>query len=240
MNSTHSPVEELEQMRDRTAADFLGTRYLYHGTSLAAWEAIVRAGELVPRGAAEGNWSHTVVSHEAAIYLSTAYATYFAACATREESKGVVIEIDVASLAGEQLCCDEDAYALLDLKHKHAGRHLAELVEQAKLELPTGLEYAKASLELMGNCAYLGSIPLSAVTRAVSIDWDANPELAHTALEPVISPQNFRFLGDFYIRLTHWLFDAPAEEPTKHDFFGFGSRLPRSREGLQHIYPVRD
>src|SRR5260370_37557467 len=103
-------------MQDKTVADLLGTRYLYHGTSLAAWEAIVHAGELIPRGAAEGNWSHTVVSHEAAIYLSTAYATYFAACATREESNGVVIEIDVMTMTSEQLCCDEDSYALLDLK----------------------------------------------------------------------------------------------------------------------------
>jgi hypothetical protein len=227
-------------MCDKTIAGLLGARYLYHGTSQAAWQAIVQTGGLIPRGTSEGNWSHTVVSHEAAIYLSTAYATYFAACATRDDSNGVVIEIDVAALAGERLCCDEDAYALLDLKMRHSGRHLNALVELAKKALPTGLEYARASLELMGNCGYLGNIPLSAVTRAVSIDWGANPELACTALEPVIAPQNYRFFGDFYIRLTHWLFDASGEEPAKDDFFGFGPQLPRSREGLQHIYPVRD
>lgn len=214
----------------------LGERFLYHGTSLSAWEGILRAGQMVPRGEAAGNWSHTVQSHEAVIYLTTAYAAYFAACATQEGGVGVVLEIDTEMLEPDALCCDEDAYALLDLKRQHADKDVPALVEMAKQSLPSGITYAAASLCLMGNCGYQQAIPLSAVRRVVQIDWAANLELAHTALEPVISPQNYRFFGTAYRRLTQWLFDTVVADPEEADFFSETQPLPSSRAGLSLIH----
>ena len=118
-------------------SDLLGTRYLYHGTSAAAWQAIRHHGALLPRGENSGNWSHTVRSHEGAVYLTSAYGLYFAACASGEGSEGAVLQIDVDALAAPQLCCDEDAYALLDLKRANPGKPVAELVQRAKEALAT-------------------------------------------------------------------------------------------------------
>lgn len=217
-------------------ASELGERFLYHGTSLSAWEAILRSGQMEPRGEAAGNWSHTVQSHEAVIYLTSTYPAYFAACATPKGGAGVVLEIDVEMLEPATLCCDEDAYALLDLKRQHADKDVHALVEMAKQALPSGIAYAAASLQLMGNCGYQQAIPLSAIRRVVQIDWAANVELAHTALEPVISPQNYRFCGKAYQRLTQWLFDASVTAPEEADFFSETQPLPSSRAGLSLIY----
>jgi hypothetical protein len=130
-------------------------------------------------------------------------------------------------------CCDEDAYALLDLKRHYPHKDAKELVEIAKEVLPTGAAYAAASLRTMGNCGYLTNIPVSAVTRAVQIDWSANPELAHGALEPVISPQNYKLFGGAYRRLTRWLFDEPLSEPVPEEGpLSFLLRLPSSRHGI--------
>lgn len=215
-----------------SAAVELGERSLYHGTSLSAWEAILRTGQIEPRGGRRGNWDHTVPSHEAVIYLTTAYATYFAACATQEGDAGVVLEIDAEALKPESLCCDEDAYALLDLKRQHADKDAHALAAMAKQALPTGVEYAAASLKVIGNCGYQQNIPLSAICRAVRIDWSANLELARAALEPVISPQNYRFFSDSYRQLTQWLFDASVVGGEDADFFGRSQPLPSTRQGL--------
>lgn len=218
-------------------SDLLGIRYLYHGTSAAAWQAIRRGGALLPRGEGSGNWSHTVRSHEAVIYLTSAYGLYFAACASRQGSEGVVLQIDVDTLEGPLLCCDEDAYALLDLKRANPGKSVNELAQSAKEALPVGLEYAAASLQVMGNCGYYGTIPLEAVTRAVAVDWSTNPQLAHAALEPVISPQAYRFMGAYYRRLAEWLFSPSVTAAVDNDPWTMGMQLPQSSEGVRSVWP---
>ena len=215
-------------------SDLLGTRYLYHGTSAAAWLAIHASGAIEPRGDASGNWGHTALSHEGVIYLTTAYAAYFAACSSRQEQSGVVIEIDADALEPSQLCCDEDAYALIDLKQANPTKTPRELVELAKKTLPVGIEYAVGSLRLMGNCGHVAKIPLNAITRVVSIDWSANAQLAHTALEPVITPINYELMGSYYRKLTQWLFGEDSTEPD--DPLAVGMRLPGSRDGLEVCY----
>ncbi|NIE63173.1 hypothetical protein [Burkholderia sp. Ax-1719] len=209
-----------------------GERYLYHGTSSTAWAAIMHAGKLQARGALPGNWTHTAESHAGVVYLTTAYAAYFAACATRQGDCGVVLEIDVEALHADILCCDEDAYALLDLKNLYPEKSVYELAAMAKEALPTGPEVAAASLQLMGNCGYLADIPLSAVTRVVQIEWQANPELAHAALEPVISPQNYRLFGPAYRKLTRWLFEEVIEGLTETELWSQMQPLPSRRDGL--------
>ena len=222
---------------NRKNSDLLGTRYLSHGTSAAAWQAIRHNGALQPRGEHSGNWSHTVRSHEGVIYLTSAYGLYFAACASGEGSEGVVLQIDVDALAAPQLCCDEDAYALLDLKRANPGKSVEELVQRAKETLPVGAEYAAASLQVMGNCGYHATIPLAAVTRAVAINWSLNPQLTLAALDAVISPQAYRFVGSYYRQLTQWLFSPSCPIPSASDPLTLGMQLPTTSAGVSSVWP---
>ncbi|WP_150126496.1 hypothetical protein [Burkholderia cenocepacia] len=147
------------------------------------------------------------------------------------------MQIDVDALAAPQLCCDEDAYALLDLKRAHPGKSVEELVQHAKDTLPVGATYAAASLQAIGNCGYLAAIPLGAVTCAVAINWRLNPQLTLASLDAVVSPQAYRFVGSYYRQLTQWLFDPSSALQVESDPLTLGMKFPETSAGVSPVWP---
>jgi len=204
--------------------------FLYHGTSEARYQAMLAAGELRPRGEEKGNWAHTEVSHPEAIYLTQCYALYFAVCATEDDGVGIVLEVSTESLDRNRLAVDEDALALAGRKDANSPRKATERAARAKQIMPMGFEAALESLRVMGTCAYLGIIPMTAVRRVLRIDWKQSKMLRHQALEPVISPMNYKLFGAGYEKLTHWAFGDP---PTPDVPIRFDVVTPSNRDGLQ-------
>lgn len=73
----------------------------------------------------------------------------------------------------------------------------------------------------MGNCSYMGVIPVKAITRVSIFDPKSNREMALTAADPTISIVNYRFCADKYRALVRWLMGetVSAEDMVLGQFF---------------------
>lgn len=199
---------------------------LWHGTTEARASAIVQEG-IVPRGKRRSNWENA--SRADAVYLTDAYAMYFAAHAARDAAgRLAVVEIDTDLLPETSgLAADEDAlwgawrHGGVDAGPDGPCLEAMSLMDQAAYFAETLEEWRDAgfgherSLALIGNCTYLGHVPPEAVTRVVTYPEDGLWRVRWH--DPVISLKNFRFLGHEY-RATQRVFAGRPEEA-----FGFTS-----------------
>ena len=180
---------------------------LYHGTSDRHVESILISG-LLPRLASGSNWE--AASCQENVYLTTAYAIYFAQNARSSFSEGLaIVEIDTALLADQDaLLADEDALAYLWAKGGLADPDGPRGVRDPRavaVHYASRLRYVAAagygheiSLEVMGNCSHEGAIPASAITRVVTFSSDGGPWWLQFH-DPVVSPLNFRYQGSEYV-----------------------------------------
>ena len=187
---------------------------IYHGTSAKNLKSILNYG-IKPRGRGnrKSNWDHTVISRVGHVYMTTAYALYFALCAKGKGDMGLVVEIDTGKLDESWLYPDEDfiAQALEKTEAKHGVGNRPTLNERtAQIDLESYRHCWEKSLEYMGNCSYRGPVPSSAITRYATIDFKKRPEIAMTSMDPSICIDNYRFCGWKYRGLVAWLFgDGP-------------------------------
>lgn len=211
---------------------------LYHGTSERHLESILRDG-IHPRSKRKGNWTHTVNSANGVVYLTNAYAIFFAECAVKGDERGVVLEIDTNKLSPFDLVPDEDALA-------QAFRHNApdrvptsqwlelDLIGKTKWFRKKIKNYAdgemwKRSIEYLGNCGHLGIIPPHAITR-YAIIGDGAHTTRMAGMDPTISAMNYYMVGCKYRNMLRWLFNDGGYE---EDNFGDLWLLPE--EERQHI-----
>lgn len=192
---------------------------LYHGTSEANLDAILRDG-IVPRGLRNknGNWEHTVESNPEVVYLTNCYAAYFALNASAtdagdhfEMTRGLILEIDTDLVDDWFLVPDEDVM-------EQAGRDRDDLPGEWTMEERTvfyrkqlkehfGRGTWQASIDGMGTCGHWGTVPPEAITRYVVIDWKALPVVVRElALDPCITLMNYHVLSKKYRDVTAWLF----------------------------------
>lgn len=179
---------------------------LYHGTSSKHLDDILANG-LTPRGDGPSNWP--AASSRDRVYLTDAYAMYFAQSSRKDgEEDLVIVEIDADHLDPSLLQADEDFAwyawrkgALPDQFHPPAS--LTDHVDQAMhfsgiLDelLEYGITY-ETSLDMMGNCSHLGAIPVSAFTKVIRYSAADGPWWLRFH-DPVISPVNYLFHGSEY------------------------------------------
>jgi len=185
---------------------------LYHGTAGENVSAILKRGIKPRRLTRKNNWKHSVASHKHAVYLTSAYAGYFAHQAAKTSQLGI-IEIDTDLLDEELFRPDEDFLEQATRTGKTSNRKL-ERLKTASMEQRTKWfsahldEFAGAwehSVTHLGTCCYLGEIPPGAIARASVFDYKKNPLVARELLEPTITIANFRFCADRYHALTRWL-----------------------------------
>lgn len=192
---------------------------LYHGTGEAvARKALVEG--LRPRAVtgSKGNWEHTVPSDSGNVYLTTAYAGYFAAMA-QEGTLGVwgIVEVDT-DLMDEYLLVPDEDY----MEQSTRGQDLSQVAEmlgdesdawKGSMEERTtwfgansrlfGHLWQKSVLGL-GNCAYAGTIPAEAITRVGLFKPSDNPAVTG-AMDPMIILINYQLMGDSYRAMSRWL-----------------------------------
>lgn len=198
-----------------TGSDTLPT-HLYHGTTTKHLDSILRNG-LHPRGRRRGNWDR-YHSRSDMVYLTTAYAPFFAINSVAEEEKAVIVEVQTADLNPSALYPDEDfiAQALahqmqlpLDYIHKRVRRTLHQYQH-----------HTCDSVHALGNAAHKGVIPPEAITRYATIDGKLQSSLFWIALDPCISVLNYRFMGPKYRSIIAWIMgDRPD-----FDADGFGNQ----------------
>lgn len=181
---------------------------LCHGTSSRLLDKIMRDG-LKPRGSRGGNWSEHP-SHPAMVYLTDAFALYFANMAVwrekRNRGKQMFVEVDLGRLDESRLFPDEDLI----------GQALAH---ERKWSLQKAQRYALRNLEQwqhcwadamkhMGTLAHLGPVPPSAITRCAILDVKANPHLEMLMDPTGTSPMIYKCMGEEYRSIQRWVFDG--------------------------------
>ncbi len=222
---------------------------LYHGTSEAAAEAILRDG-FIPRRRGKGNWKHSVDSHPDGVYFTNAYALYFAIAAVDDPRlktgeagvRAAVIEIDTDLLRDTaMLVPDEDCLEQVNRGRTGdslpAGYHKWSMKKRTiywrgKMDGFCFSDAWKASLDAIGNCCHLGPVPREAITRVAYVDLRDAADTIFMALDPTISVLNYRFVGRRYRALTKWIFGDPlgADTPALLD-------IPDSKTGRIAMHP---
>lgn len=203
---------------------------LYHGTSEKYAEDIIKYG-LKPRGKKRSHWKGTP-SHPGAVYLTNAYAVYFAqaACNGRRD-RLAIFEIEVGPAVLNLFAPDEDYLEQVTRRdpvwQKQAGTDMKKRTAWFKKRAFSHFsEEWENSLARLGTCSYFGPIFPGAITRVAFLPCDH--DLVFQS-DPTITLINYSIMGAFYRNLTRTIFgDLDLEE----DPFGRSESLP-SRTGIE-------
>jgi hypothetical protein len=215
---------------------------LYHGTSLRVAQAAVAQG-ITPRGHAKGNWE-TCPSHPELVYLSECYAPYFAMSSGDDSDFSIaIIEVDTDLLDEANMRPDEDFLEQISRERKFAKEigvpstiSTKDMVSRTRWFRDRHSEYAflwRASLKMLGNCAYLSSVPASAITRVAAFDLSSNVAFM-CGIDPTITLLNYRILGPYYREVTKWFFDNNVDSQILTTF-GMRPDVIANRRGLSVI-----
>jgi hypothetical protein len=192
---------------------------LYHGTTAKVAELALVEG-LQPRGERTGNWEHSIESNPNAVYLTSAYAPYFAVASGEVGEDLAIIEVDTDLLCQYLLIPDEDfleqgtrGQPLDDHPELNAlGDDMLKRTEWFREHAYEHFQHAwELSVEHLGNCAYSAVIPPEAMTRASAFGWDDNAWMIGHALDPCISLLNYQICGSKYRHLTQWFMGEPID-----------------------------
>lgn len=188
---------------------------LYHGTSERVARLAMTEG-LCPRfeSGVESVWEDHP-SSEHYVYLTVAYAAYFAMQATEKGERWAIIEIDTDLLPDDGTGCD---HLYPDEDFLEQATRNQELPEDwglngASMEVRT--EWFRAnlwrfghlwedSIKGLGNCAHGGVIPPEAITRVSFVDPKGIGAMRFMAADPMISLMNYAFCQHKYKALTRW------------------------------------
>jgi len=138
------------------------------------------------------------------VYLTTAYAPFFAIMASEEKHKALLLEIDTDRLDPELLYPDEDFVAQC-LAHQRQ-EPLRQVHDEVREEIEAYRHHAGDSLNLLGNVAYRGTVAPSAISRYCVADPALQSQLFWIGLDPCISPLNYQFCGEKYRTIIAWMF----------------------------------
>lgn len=179
---------------------------LYHGTA-ARHLASIRKHGIRPRGRkVKGNWKHTVASNPKAVYLTNAYALYFAYNATNDDDgkdQLAILEVDTDKLNIVQLMPDEDwleqaTRTIKGNKMAPFGGMSMRTMWYRKRILDYWHLWTK-SLDGLGTCCYYGTIPPSAITRVATLSIAEHHRLLiEEGYDPIIFLANYKILGEKY------------------------------------------
>lgn len=192
---------------------------LYHGTTSRHLSRILSQG-IEPRGKRrKGNWD-SFPSHPDLVYLTTAYAPYFAWHAARKGEKAMIVEVDGSRIADSCLFPDEDFVS--QCVSKTERRPLSEVHPKIRDTIFYYGDLAAASIEHLGNVAHRGAVDPAAITRLATIDLEKRRDLAWACMDPSISLVNYKFCGGKYRSVIAWIFGDRAD-------FEVGGAIPNEQ-----------
>lgn len=181
---------------------------LAHGTSARHLDAILRGG-LRPRKDRKSLWDANP-SAATNIYLTNAYALYFARHAAEFGEEGLLVEVDPLFLKSTKLFPDEDAVAQV-IKGDHTDpRFKDDSLRDATAHVRDNLRRYRSegysaswSMVAMGTCSHEGLIPVRAITRIVKLARVHGMDFTAIS-DPTITVMNYRHLGADYRNMQEW------------------------------------
>jgi hypothetical protein len=192
---------------------------LYHGTTETVARAAFMHG-LKPRAStgARGNWDSNPSNPEL-VYLTAAYAGYFAGCACEEGERWGIVEVDATALPTSFMRPDEDFIEQASRGGESpiptALKSLERRTQWVRDRLDNFAHHWRDSVEGLGNCAFKGGIQPEAVTGVAIFDPKSNPMVAMAVMDPTITLLNYTFMARKYEAAIRWLM---GEDITPEEF----------------------
>lgn len=178
---------------------------LFHGTSEENARKIEKEGF---KTGLQHNWE--VKSKAGFVYFSTAYAPFYAmACKNKKGCKMALIKVQVAE---EDLYPEED-FIFHVLKHPTFTENDLRGIDLKKNKFAW-----KESLKYLGNVATTPD-----KIKILGVRYFDGKRLMNKC-DPVISPINFKILGDYYAGLTEWIYEGNKVEDYKSENLYFLER----------------
>lgn len=164
---------------------------LYHGTSVESARRIKREGF---KYGVKYNWGGKIKSKKGFIYLSLAYAPFYAMTAKSSSNKRAIVKVEVNK---KNLYPDEDFLYNTAFGSK---------VYTPGFDLKQYKHLAGMSLRYLGNvCALPKDIKVVGIrefdTRGLCMVCD-----------PSITPINYKIMGHYYKKLTEWIYSGRKVE----------------------------
>lgn len=218
---------------------------LYHGTSSRLLGRILSQG-IKPRGSRrKGNWE-SYPSHPELVYLTTAYAPYFAwhAADVRKGERATIVEVDGGRLAESRLFPDEDFVA--QCVSQTERRPLEDVHSKVRDTIFYYGDLASASVEHLGNVAHRGVVEPGAITRVATIDLEKQRDLAWVCMDPSISLLNYKHCGKKYRSVIAWIFgdrqdfEAGGAIPNEQYLPMIEKMMPGYTEQMKTLWSNRD
>lgn len=140
--------------------------------------------------AGRSNWEGSALSNKGFVYLTSAYAFYFAMAASNNQPKASVIKVEIDT---KSVYPDEDLLHFLGLpEERWRGKNFL------------GFKFlGERSLQDLGNVAVRPTKILRIVGRK---DFDIREMMYFS--DPSISPMNYKILGGYYRTLTDKWFNG--------------------------------
>jgi len=159
---------------------------LYHGTSAEKARKIEKEGFVPDK---TYNWG--VKSKKGFVYLSVAYAPFYAMSHGTRKLAIIKVEVDTKDMY------PEDDFIMCALgKRKYTQEQLDSV------DLESYKHLWKKSLKFLGNVAVKPDN-----VRIIGVRYFDGKGLLMKC-DPVICPENFMILGDYYKRLSEWIFQG--------------------------------
>jgi hypothetical protein len=184
------------------------SKILYHGTSEANLDDILKNG-LKPRGKKKSLWK----DHPSApdrVYLTSAYAIFFANAAVKTGEKAVILKVEVSDT---KLVADEDALAQANISDEDFkflnDLSLTERTKFWRKNAPKYPHLAEFSLNALGNVAHMGVIQPRQIVKFVT--YDVTPEMIF-GHDPSITLLNYKLLGESYRQTLAKFVDTDGKE----------------------------
>jgi len=182
---------------------------LYHGTSEENAKQIEKEGFVSDK---KYNWK--VKSKNGFVYLSSAYAPFYCMKSTKGD-KFALVKVEVDS----NDCYPEDDFLMLIVKNQKA-----KTPDDIKLSVSyTQEELNKVNMEdyknfWVSSLTYMGNVAVKPEKiKVLGVKYFDGKHLLWKC-DPVICPTNFKIMGDYYKKLTEWIFDGKDIMKFKSDF----------------------
>lgn len=186
---------------------------LYHGTSYSRIRSILRNG-IQPRSVT-GMTKNTsdFASMQEAVYLTDGHALHFACNASQMHERWVVIEVDTEKIPADDLWLVPDELFLEQVTRGsdlsgidgfNAEQTIPQRVRAFQHQIHNFSHLWQSSLDGIGSCAHLGSVPFEAMTRVVVIDPSCHPFMCGLGMNPDMTVSGYAVSQHKYRELTRW------------------------------------